>query len=159
MIEGPVVELSEDHILATYRLRFHSDYVGYFVETTSPPRIEEHKKFLLSQIQRDKLFIHWSDVGSHWVITGVCWLYNCQGSSGEIGRLAVDKEYRRRGIGNRLMAHVIRYAVAQSYKSLDLLVKSSNTKAIGLYQKLGFSSTEDCNPSGLVKMSLDLLIC
>jgi ribosomal protein S18 acetylase RimI-like enzyme len=52
--------------------------------------------------------------------------------------LAVDREYRGRGIGSALMAGAIRWAVEQGVEKLGLAVYSGNRGASRLYAKFGF---------------------
>ena len=60
------------------------------------------------------------------------------GNEGEILRLAVKKQYRRRGIAKKLILFLIDYLKEKYYQKLFLEVKSTNTNAINLYESLGF---------------------
>lgn len=53
--------------------------------------------------------------------------------------LAVHPDYRRRGIGLRLVEELIHSLKKQGVKALTLEVRVSNDQAIALYQKLGFT--------------------
>lgn len=55
-----------------------------------------------------------------------------------VNSLAVAETWRRRGIGRRLMAHVVREAVAEGARSATLEVRRSNQAALGLYESIGF---------------------
>jgi ribosomal-protein-alanine N-acetyltransferase len=57
----------------------------------------------------------------------------------DIHNLAVDKDYRRRGIGRCLMNTVIQEAREQGLTRVTLEVRRSNEAAKGLYQALGFT--------------------
>lgn len=63
-----------------------------------------------------------------------------QGSAGTVGRFAVLKEYRGRGVGQELMAWVIRSARTLGLHRLHL---HAQTHAAGFYRRLGF---EVCGP-------------
>jgi len=52
--------------------------------------------------------------------------------------LAVDPEYRKRGIGRELVTRLIEILKCDQVHSLTLEVRVSNDTAISLYQKLGF---------------------
>ena len=52
--------------------------------------------------------------------------------------LAVQPEYRRQGIGEKLVSVLITALAQQSVSSLTLEVRASNAPAISLYEKLGF---------------------
>ena len=53
--------------------------------------------------------------------------------------LAVAPEYRRRGVGEQLVLRLIELLSRQGVGSLTLEVRVSNTPAITLYEKLGFT--------------------
>lgn len=57
---------------------------------------------------------------------------------GELGDLAVDPEYRGRGIGGTLLARSIDEARLRGSRSLYLEVRESNDGARALYEKVGF---------------------
>ena len=52
--------------------------------------------------------------------------------------LAVQPEYRRQGIGEKLVSVLITALAQQSVSSLTLEVRASKAPAISLYEKLGF---------------------
>ena len=52
--------------------------------------------------------------------------------------LAVDPEYRRMGVGNRLVEMLIDALSEEAVHSLTLEVRASNVGAISLYEKMGF---------------------
>lgn len=53
----------------------------------------------------------------------------------EINYIAVEKEYRRRGIAKKLLDYVIK---CNDFDSISLEVKADNTEAIHFYLKNGF---------------------
>ena len=60
---------------------------------------------------------------------------------GELLRIGVRPEYRKNGIGGRLMDALIREARARLCDTLFLEVRSKNAAAVSLYRRYGFS---DC---------------
>lgn len=52
--------------------------------------------------------------------------------------IAVHPDYRRQGIGEKLISQVIPMLNAKGSKSLFLEVRTSNAPAISLYEKMGF---------------------
>jgi ribosomal-protein-alanine N-acetyltransferase len=60
---------------------------------------------------------------------------------GELFRIGVHPEYRRQGIGGRLMERFIAEAKGLTCDLLFLEVRSKNESAISLYRRCGFS---DC---------------
>ena len=55
-----------------------------------------------------------------------------------IADLAVDWEYRRKGIGMALLSYLLQYARNKGCTSAYLEVRASNEAAISLYRKAGF---------------------
>ena len=64
--------------------------------------------------------------------------YTVQGSRAYISRLVVKPEYRRRGIGRRLVRFVAAKAAKLGYKELSIGVDLDNYPAIRLYAEEGF---------------------
>ena len=58
---------------------------------------------------------------------------------GEIYRVAVAEEYRRRGIAYRLLDYAVKTSRGKGLESLFLEVRSQNVAAINLYRAYGFS--------------------
>lgn len=56
---------------------------------------------------------------------------------GEFG-MSVDKLWRHRGVGTLLVDHVVKWAVAQGIRRIEIEVFATNKAAIGLYEKFGF---------------------
>ena len=57
---------------------------------------------------------------------------------GEIYRVAVRPEYRKRGIGYRLLDYAVKTSRGDGLETLFLEVRSQNIPAISLYYSLGF---------------------
>jgi ribosomal-protein-alanine N-acetyltransferase len=57
---------------------------------------------------------------------------------GELGNVAVEAEYRRHGIGSRLVAESVRRAGTRHVREMFLEVRQSNHGARDLYAQLGF---------------------
>jgi ribosomal protein S18 acetylase RimI-like enzyme len=53
--------------------------------------------------------------------------------------MGVVKDYRRQGIGTKLMERAIIEAKGQGLERIELEVYASNTPAINLYEKRGFN--------------------
>ena len=58
--------------------------------------------------------------------------------TGSINNIGVLTEYRRQGIGEKLLAHLEDYSKNNGIELLTLEVRSSNLPAIGMYSKHGF---------------------
>ena len=58
----------------------------------------------------------------------------------EILSIALQSQYRRRGIGRRLMEAVMRKLYEDRFAALFLEVEAGNAAAIALYKKLGFKA-------------------
>lgn len=57
---------------------------------------------------------------------------------GHITNIAVDKEYRGLGLGNKLLEGLIQLCIDRDVKAITLEVRKSNEIAKGLYKKYGF---------------------
>ena len=58
---------------------------------------------------------------------------------GELGNVAVDEEYRGRGIGSKLIKAVLERAHERSVHEIFLEVRKSNVRAQDLYKGFGFA--------------------
>ena len=69
------------------------------------------------------------------VAYSVCWTL---GDEIHIANIAVAPRFRRRGLGRRLLAHVLHRAVAKGLLSATLEVRASNLAAQAMYAGFGF---------------------
>jgi ribosomal-protein-alanine N-acetyltransferase len=60
------------------------------------------------------------------------------GAIGKINLLAIDKEFRRMGLGNTLMASYLDIVRSTGCHRCYLEVRRGNANAISLYKKIGF---------------------
>ena len=58
----------------------------------------------------------------------------------DVANIAVDENFRRRGIGTKLFAEIIRLVKLRGITALTLEVRVSNTAAITLYENFGLRS-------------------
>lgn len=72
-------------------------------------------------------------------ICGTCGIRNLSGE-GELTNVAVRKEYRGCGLGQRLIAEALLEAQKAGMQAFTLEVRKSNAAAIHVYEKLGFVS-------------------
>jgi [ribosomal protein S18]-alanine N-acetyltransferase len=61
------------------------------------------------------------------------------GDIAQITTLGVDQNHQNQGIGKKMMLYVIELCLSHHIENLTLEVRVSNSKAIHLYQTLGFS--------------------
>ncbi|MFI8687510.1 GNAT family N-acetyltransferase [Rossellomorea sp. NPDC077527] len=68
----------------------------------------------------------------------------------EIRMLAVDREWRGKGIGGKLMHHCIKYSAKQGYMAVGLHTAEFMKNALSLYSKLNFHPVpeSDFEPAG-----------
>ena len=62
----------------------------------------------------------------------------CVLDEGQILNIATHPEYRRRGLGRKIMDTIFAHAKANGIAFITLEVRESNEAAISLYQSLGF---------------------
>lgn len=72
-------------------------------------------------------------------ILGYCCLRLLAGE-GEIQRIAVLPEYRRLGIGRKMMEAMVNYATKNKVYAISLEVRESNFAARKLYESFGFAA-------------------
>ena len=72
------------------------------------------------------------------VVVGYCGYWGVAGE-GYIYNVAVNSKARRQGIGFRMLEELIAQAGSRGISALTLEVRKSNTSAINLYKKLGFT--------------------
>jgi len=72
-------------------------------------------------------------------ITGFATYYYPNATIGHIELLAVNKFYRSRGLGKKLIEYVTAEVARQGAKTLQLYVYTNNSHAIKFYTHLGFS--------------------
>lgn len=65
--------------------------------------------------------------------------YSVNIDTADMQDLFVAENYRRKGVGNALIAAFIKDAKSRGVKKLFLEVRESNTPAINLYKKAGFN--------------------
>uniref|UniRef100_K3XAQ8 N-acetyltransferase domain-containing protein n=1 Tax=Globisporangium ultimum (strain ATCC 200006 / CBS 805.95 / DAOM BR144) TaxID=431595 RepID=K3XAQ8_GLOUD len=83
-----------------------------------------------------------SDVNSSEPVTvGILGINKKPDGVGELRRMSVKLEYRRYGIGKRLIDHVEQWAKAHSYTMLTLSNGNMMTQAHNFYYKLGYKYT------------------
>lgn len=58
-----------------------------------------------------------------------------------VATVATDPEYRRQGIGKRLLSHALRSLIHEGARSSFLEVRESNIPAQELYRKFGYEQT------------------
>lgn len=89
-------------------------------------------------------------------IVGYCGVRNMAGE-GEITNVAVAGQFRRRGIGRKLMEYMLKKAPSFGIGDFTLEVRVSNAPAISLYESLGFHQ-EGVRPDFYEKPKEDALI-
>ncbi len=70
-------------------------------------------------------------------VVGYC-IFTAPCEDCELLRIAVDKEYRKHGIGSRMMKEMIRLCTEDDGEKIFLEVRESNEAAIAMYESLGF---------------------
>ena len=73
-------------------------------------------------------------------ITGYGGFTNVQGEA-DITKIAVSEEYRRQGVGNKILKEMLRLSEEAGVSVITLEVRTSNEAAINLYKNNGFTVT------------------
>ncbi|NRF89834.1 GNAT family N-acetyltransferase [Paenibacillus frigoriresistens] len=72
----------------------------------------------------------------------------------ELG-IAIHSNYRKQGLGLRLMKELIQQAMSDGYKGLSLSVDPDNESAVKLYKRLGFEYVGLSGTSWTMKLIID----
>lgn len=71
-------------------------------------------------------------------VAGYC-IMSTGASEAHVLNLCIGKEFRRKGLGQRLLAHILGIARRKNVGTVFLEVRPSNEAAVNLYEKLGFN--------------------
>jgi len=91
-------------------------------------------------------------------IIGMIGVQRTSNNVGEMRRLRVHSDYRRRGVGTRLMEHAMQFCQQQGYLKVVLDVRVEREPAIKLFEKFGFSLSRSREVDGrkMLDFYLDL---
>ena len=91
-------------------------------------------------------------------VIGMIGVQNTSEGEAEIRRLRVRKEFRRRGVGAKLMEQALHFCLHHSYLKVSLDVRIERGPAIALFEKFGFqlNRTREVNGRRLLDFYLDL---
>jgi ribosomal protein S18 acetylase RimI-like enzyme len=97
-------------------------------------------------------------VVDHGNVVGTVALKKIDETTAELKSLYLDKNYRGKGLGGRLMTEAVGAARARGYKSVVLDSMKKYKDARNLYEQFGFKDTERYNGNEMadVFMKLDL---
>lgn len=78
--------------------------------------------------------------------------YKKSPTHGFIWLFAVDQKFRRRGLGDKLMAHALKQLKSQGAQYVTLTTRLHKTPALQLYQKAGFVEQDREEDRGLITL-------
>ncbi len=87
------------------------------------------------------------------VPAGFVSFYRKSATAGFIWLLAVDQNFRGRGLGEDLMLHALKELKAQGAHFVTLSTRTFNKTALGLYSKLGFVEESRDDNRGIVNLT------
>lgn len=105
----------------------------FSVEARDRAELEEPEQTILSHGGCIFVALH----GAH--VIGACALLRGENGSFEIAKMAVDKRYRRRGVGRALVERAVETAQARGTPHVELLTHTRLPEAVRLYRALGFA--------------------
>ncbi len=91
---------------------------------------------VLMQIERKQVTVY-KENGN---LLGYC-IFMTAADEGEILRIAVKPDARKKGIGKKLLDRAVKTMASRGASEIFLEVRASNTDAISLYEKYGFTKT------------------
>jgi ribosomal protein S18 acetylase RimI-like enzyme len=134
-----VVPIAEEHIEGFHRCLDSVARERIHLGFLEAPSLERIRGFVSDNIVRDlpqfvavrgSEVVGWSDISPE-ELTGFT---HC----GRLG-MGVRKEYRRKGLGRRLLEAALDKARAKGLERIELEVYASNAPAVALYQRAGFT--------------------
>jgi len=93
------------------------------------------KESYLAELENDFSFYIAACCRGHLVGYAGMWIIV---DEGHVTNIAVHPDFRRRGLGAKLLEELIRAAAERDIKGVTLEVRPSNTPALRLYRKMGF---------------------
>ena len=87
-------------------------------------------------------------------VAGFITYYQPNLTTGSIELLAIDKEYRGKGYGKKLIEYVINECTAKGLEKVQLYVYPTNQHALAIYKHLGFYI--ECNQANSILLTLKL---
>lgn len=108
--------------------RFNQNIVDRMLEHQHPGDMAHHTKHLTIAVLYDEERL-----------VGFITYYYTNASTSNIELLAIDKNYRSKGYGKKLIEYVMREVRSQGVNAIQLYVYTSNQSALQFYTHLGFS--------------------
>lgn len=146
-IPSAIAVTSYDQTVMTVELSRLAIQAGLFSRFQVDPRIGYDKfaalyqlwmeKSIRRELAEDVLVIH-DDTRSHRPIIGVATVGQKNGR-GDIGLVAVDGQYRGRGLARALMHATDQWFYQHHYRTAQVVTQGDNTVACHLYAKAGYT--------------------
>jgi ribosomal-protein-alanine N-acetyltransferase len=158
--------LSEKHISIDYVNWMNDSEVNMYLETRGNYTLELLKSYIEEQYKNEICFwaIHLKDSNKHIGNIKIDPI-NYERNSGEYGILMGDKTNWGKGFANEASNRIIKYCFEElKLTEITLGVIENNIKAVSLYHKIGFITTEKNEKVGVynnklsnsLRMSLDV---
>lgn len=96
---------------------------------------EERREQLIKIAESGQLRLDIVTEGTEYMGYCVCSIVD---GKGFIDSLFVDQQYRKRGIGNKLMERALNWMDIHSVSDIEILMSFGNDAALGFYEKYGF---------------------
>ncbi len=144
-------EISKHEIEYLKRALYNALYVH--------PGEKEFDRDIVNSSTWSKWYSNWGRGGDHaqvvevdGAVVGAAWCRQFSQADGSFGfvsttipelTISIEKEYRGRGLGKRLLLNLIARLTALGYPGLSLNLDGRNKPAAALYQALGFNVVRD----------------
>jgi diamine N-acetyltransferase len=119
----------------------HKDHSTYFQKRFQDSTFEKRKNALLAKMEYGKLNIDVAEDISQNKIVAYCVssvVEENQGRVGEIDSIFIDKDYRNKGIGDRLMRKALEWLKNENVTEKRIVVAEGNEGVFEFYRKYGF---------------------
>jgi diamine N-acetyltransferase len=119
----------------------HRQNTAYFAERYQNSTFEIRKKALLAKTENGKLHIDVAEERTQGRIVAYCVSSvtdEILGGVGEIDSIFIDKDYRKLGIGDRLMKKALDWLDNENVRGKRIVVAQGNESVFDFYRKYGF---------------------
>lgn len=134
-LKSQEIDIYKDSIVDLLHQSFTQSFPGKSINLIELyERLEKLKEYLLADNTRFFCVIEQEN------IIGFIWFFIKNNETIHVNHFSIDKDYRRKGVGQRLIKSVESFAYENQINEIELLVTISNEDAIRFYKNNDFVS-------------------
>jgi diamine N-acetyltransferase len=119
----------------------HAEHSQYFKTRYHKMSFDQRKMTLLEKTEKGKLRIDVVEDSSKNQLIAYCISSVCKeisGITGEIDSIFIDKTYRKKGIGTKLMDIALKWLDSEKVDTKKIIIAHGNEEAFEFYKRYGF---------------------